>query len=198
MAQGKQAKSIPNSRGPNTAAIKVLPARGKRIRIVAGTRRTLVDLTNDVAGCLKLYDSHPPKWIGNQPLGIKVIDSVRKDDKYYLVLLTSAQGGCNVTGYCGAATDHTLIWLKLGAGLKLEKKTSAVIEDCKANVYMAEPEDDRLDESPIKLVSGKLTIEYGQTLDGDIRTLSRLVYDRNSPEQSFVITDKEKKSQQER
>jgi hypothetical protein len=198
MAQGKQAKSIQNSRGSNSAAIKVSPDRGKRIRIVAGTRRTLVDLTNDVAGCLKLYDSYPPQRIWNQPLEIKVIDSIRKDDKYYLVLLASAQGGCKVMGHCGAATDHTLIWLKLGSSLKLEEKTSAIIEDCKANVYIAETEYDRLDEPPIKLVTGKLTIEYGQTLDDNIRTLSRLVYDRSSPEQKFVITNKEKKSQQER
>src|SRR5262245_19584632 len=86
----------PKSRGQNTAAVKVYTDSGKRIRVVAGTKRTLVDLTDDVAGCLKLYDSYASKRIGNQTLGVKVIDSVRKDDKYYLALLASAQGGCNV------------------------------------------------------------------------------------------------------
>jgi len=110
-------------------------------------------------------------------------------------LLTSAQSNCNIQGYCGAATDYTLIWLKLGASLKLEEKKSAVIEDCKSNIYIADPEFERLNEPPIKLVRGKLTIEYGNTLDDKVRTLSRLVYDRNSPEQGFFITESEKKSQ---
>jgi hypothetical protein len=193
-ARGQQAPP-PKSHGQNTAAVKVYPASGKRIRIVDGTKRTPVDLTDDVEGCLKLYDSYPPKRIMNRPLGIKVIDSARKDGKYYLALLVSAQGGCNIMGLCGAANDLTLIWLKLGAGLKLEEKQSAVIERCKSNVYIADPEYDRDSEPPIKLVNGKLTIEYGNTSDDNVRTLSRLVYDRSSPDQGFVITDREKKSQ---
>src|SRR5687768_14173299 len=112
MARGQQAPP-PKSHGQNTAAIKVYPARGKRIRIVAGTERTLVDLTDDVSGCLELFDPTISQRRTRQPLRIKVIDRVRKDDKYYLALLTSAQSNCNVQGYCGAATDITLIWLKL-------------------------------------------------------------------------------------
>ena len=62
---------------------------------------------------------------------------------------------------------------------------------------MVDPEYDRLDELVIKLVRGKLAIEYGNTFDDDVRTLSQLVYDRRLPEQGFVITTKEKKPQQE-
>jgi hypothetical protein len=197
MAQGKQAKPAQNSREPNTAAIKVYAARGMRIRIVAGAERTLVDLTDDVSGCLDLFDPHTPKLKLKQPLRIKVIDRVRKGDKYYLVLLTIAQSNCNVQGHCGAATDFTLIWLKLGAGLKLEEKQSAVIVGCRTNFDMADPQYDRRDELVIKLASGKLTIEYGNTFDDDVRTLSQLVYDRKFPERGFAITTKEKKPQQE-
>ena len=193
MAQGSQAP--PKSRGQSAAAIKVYPAGGKRIRIVAGARRTLVDLTHDISGCLELIDPHTPKWRSKRPLGIKVIDKVRKDDKYYLVLLTSAQSNCNVQGRCGAATDYTLIWLKLGAGLKFEEKQSAIIEDCRSDITMVDPEGVGQDETTIKLVGDKLTVEYGNTFDDNVRTLSRLVYDRSSPEQGFVITDREKKSQ---
>jgi len=197
MTHGKQSKPPPESRGQNAAAIKVYAARGMRIRIVAGTKRTLVDLTDDVSGCLDLFDPHTPKWRLKQPLGIKVIDRVRKDDKYYLVLLTIAQSNCNVQGHCGAATDSTLIWLKLGAGLKFEEKQSAVIVGCRTNIDIADPQYDRRDELVIKLASGKLTIEYGNTFDDDVRTLSQLVYDIRLPEQGFVITTKEKKPQQE-
>src|SRR5262245_47987198 len=195
VAQGKQTKPTPKSSGQNAAAIKVYPAGAKRIRIVAGKERTLIDLKDDISGCLKVYDPQSTKSIAEQPLGIRVKDRVSKNEKHYLVLLTSAQSNCNIQGYCGAATDYTLIWLKLGASLKLEEKKSAVIEDCKSNIYIADPEFERLNEPPIKLVRGKLTIEYGNTLDDKVRTLSRLVYDRNSPEQGFFITESEKKSQ---
>jgi hypothetical protein len=113
------------------------------------------------------------------------------------VLLTSAQSNCNVQGYCGAATDSTLIWLKLGAGLKLEEKQSSVVEDCRANVCVVVPDDGAKEEPAVKLASGKLTVEYGNTFDDEIRTLSQLVYDRRFPERGFVITTKEKKPQQE-
>jgi len=191
-----QRVSSPKSRGQSTAAIKVYPALGKRIRIVSGTKGALVDLTDDVSGCLYLFDSYPPKRVSRPPLGIKVIDKVRKDDMYYLVLLTSANSNCNVQGHCGTTIDHTLIWLKLGASLKLEKKLSAIILGCRVYIHPIEPDYDT-EEPAIKLVSGKLTIEYGNTLDDDVRTISQLVYDRNFPEQGFVITTKEKKPQQE-
>lgn len=198
IAQGRQA-TLPSSIRQNAATIKVYSVRGKQIRIVAGTKRTLVDLTDDISGCLELFDySYPPPRKWKQALAIKLIDTVRKDNKHYLALLTSAQSNCNVQGVCGAATDYTLIWLKLGAGLELEEKKSAVIEDCKSIIHLVDPGYDRSDETPsIKLVGGKLTIEYGNTIDDNVRTLSQLVYDRTFPEQGFVITTKEKKSQQE-
>ena len=195
MAWGQQAPP-PKPRGQNTAAIKVYPARGKRISIVAGTERTLINLTDDISGCLELFDPTISERRFRLPLGIKVIDRVSKDDKHYLVLLAAAQSNCNVQGRCGASTDHTLIWLKLDAGLKLEKKQSAVIVDCRMNIDMIDSEHGRRDELIIKLDRGRLAIEYGNTLDDKVRTLSQLVYDRKFPERGFVITTKEKKSQQ--
>jgi len=195
MAWGQQAPP-PKPRGQNTTAIKVSPDRGKRIRIVAGTERTLVNLTDDVSGCLELFDPTTSQRITRVPLRIKVIDRVSKDDKRYLVLLAWAQSNCNVQGRCGAATDHTLIWLKLDSGLKLEEKQSAVIVDCRMDIDVIDSQYDKQDELIIKLVRGRLAIEYGNTIDDDVRTLSQLVYDRKYPEQGFVITTKEKKSKQ--
>ncbi len=114
IAHGKQAKPQPVERSQNSTAIKVYQAGGKRIRIVAGKERILVDLKDDIQGCLDLFDPHAPRPIAKRPLGIKVIDRIRKDEKHYLVLLTDAQSNCNVQSFCGAATDRTLIWLKLG------------------------------------------------------------------------------------
>jgi len=196
MTRGQQAP--PKPRGQNTAAIKVYPARGKRIRIVAGTKRALVDLTDDVSGCLELFDPTVSQRRFRQPLRIKVIDMVSKDDKRYLVLLAVAQSNCNVQGRCGVATDNTLIWLKLDAGLKLEEKQSAVLVDCRMNIDVTDSEYDSQDSLVIKLVRGGLEIEYGNTFDDDVQTLSQLVYDRKFPERGFVITTKKKKPRQER
>jgi len=194
IARGAQAKPQPITRSQNTIAIKVYQARGKRIRLVAGKERTLIDLTDDVSGCLDVFDPHAP--IAKRPLEIKVIDRVRKDDKDYLVLLTGAQSNCNVQGFCGAAVNLTLIWLKLGAGLKLEEKKAVVIEDCRFDIYIKDHDYDRLDYPQVRLVRGNLTVEYGKTLDDNDRNLSRLAYDRKSPEQGFVITTVEKTSKQ--
>jgi hypothetical protein len=200
IARGKQAKSPPPSRGQNAAVIKVVPGRGKQIRIVVGTQRALVDLKDEVSGCLALFDSYPPRRIVKQPLGVKVVDRVRKDDKYYLILLTQAQSNCNIQGQCGAASDFTLIWLKLDASLKLEEKKSAVVEDCRSNIFVIVPEGESPIREPedgpkIKLNGGKLAIDYGNSFDDDVRTISALSYDRKFPERGLVITTKEKKSQ---
>src|SRR5262249_13530303 len=137
-AQAKQTKPLLKSNAPNPVVIKVYPARGKRIRIVAGAVRTIVDLTEDVSGCLALFDPVYHKRVMYQSLGIKVLDRVGKDDKSYLVLLTKAQSNCNVQGQCGADSDYTLIWLKLSASLKLEEKKAVIIEDCRSDVSLIE------------------------------------------------------------
>jgi hypothetical protein len=46
IARGQQAQA-PKSRGQSAAAIKVYPARGKRIRIVAGAEQAYINLTDD-------------------------------------------------------------------------------------------------------------------------------------------------------
>jgi len=195
-AWGRQAPP-PKPPGQNTAAIKVFPARGKQIRIVAGTKRTLVNLTDDISGFLEMYDLDVSRRISKRPLGIKVIDRVSKDDKRYLVLLAEAQSNFNIRGFCNEAHDYTLIWLKLDADLKLEAKNAAVITDCQKNLTVITPEGDAEYEPTIKLVRGKVTLQYGDALNDDARTVSQLVYDRKSPEQGFVITTVEKKPKQD-
>jgi hypothetical protein len=193
IAQGKQVKPPSKSRGQNTSDIKVYPARGKQIRIIAGTKRTLVNLTDDISGCLDLYDPTVSRRPAKRALGVKVIDRVSKEDKLYLVFLAEAQSNCNVQGNCGAASNYTLIWLKLDADFKLEAKNAAVIEDCRSDISVISPADDAKEEPAIKQVRGKITLQYGATLDDNTRPTSQLVYDRKSPEQGFVTTIVEKK-----
>jgi len=58
------------------------------------------------------------------------------------------------------------------------------------------PDGGAKEEPAVKLASGKLSVEYGNTFEDYVRTLSQLVYDRRLPEQGLVITTKEKKPQQ--
>src|SRR5262245_56621499 len=72
IAHREQAKPQPITRGQNTTVIKVYPARGKRIRVVAGAERTLIDLKGEISGCLQVYDPHATKPMAEQPLRMKV------------------------------------------------------------------------------------------------------------------------------
>jgi len=196
VALSQQTKPLPKPRGSNKAAIKVYPARGKRIKIVSGTKQILIDLTKDISGCLDLF-SYPSKRVVKQPLGIKVIDRVSKDDQHYLVLLAEAQSNCNIQGHCGAASDYTLIWLKLDANLKLEEKKAVAVQECRSGITVIDPEYVEMEAPAIKLVRGIMKIEYGNKLDDDTRTTSQLIYDRKAPELGFVIATKEKVPQQD-
>lgn len=193
--QGKPRKPLHELRQKNPATIRVHGAGGGRIRITNATNRTTLHLERDISGCLHLYDHLAPKWHSNVSAKIKVIDKVSKDSKYYVVLFASAPSNCNVQGHCGAGgEDYTVIWLKLDTRLRLEDKKRAVIEDCQSNISTKRGDTDT-EEPAVKLVDGKLAVEYGDEFgDPKKRTVSHLIYDRNFPEKGFVITTEEVKT----
>src|SRR5215471_14718244 len=62
------------------AVLGVSRAGGKRVRVVAGEYKTILDLSKDISGCLAPYDSMEPRQkLPRYPLDLKVIDSIRKD-----------------------------------------------------------------------------------------------------------------------
>jgi len=101
------------------------------------------------------------------------------------MLMASAGSNCNIQGRCGAASDYTLIWLSLDRNLRLRDKQAVIVEDCRSDISIIEPprKEDR-DPKP-RLVAGKLTVLYGNDFDPEKRVTTRLIYDRNAPEDGF-------------
>lgn len=189
---------------PSMAATKQKPALpavtragNTRIRLAIGTYRLVLDLKDDIQGCVeKLYDTFSAmKVVGKAIPSINVLDRVAKDNNYYVVVLTTATSNCNIQGQCGAADDLTLIWLKLDSHLKLEGKKAIAIEQCRAFLHLVEPELDYDGNKSIKLSKGKLNVKFADEMDFDEskHTLSELVYDRSLPENGFIITTQKKK-----
>ena len=171
---------------PGGAGILTVRSRGgARIQIAARGLRTTLDLGKEVSGCLTyLYDPTDRKFRERSSADIKVIDRVRSGGDYYVVLMAGAESNCNIQGHCGAASDYTMIWIRLDSKLRLKNKQAVVVEDCRAGVGIIEPTSED-DKSPkLRLVGGKLTVLYGD-YDAAKRVTTRLVYDRNTPEQGF-------------
>lgn len=194
-AQGRQTTRRTGSPQQKSTLPTVSKAIRGRVRISNGKYQSVVDLEKDISGCFDLYDPTDRKFRLKDNAAIKVIDRVSQEAKYYIVLLADAESNCNIQGNCGAARDYTLIWLQLNDRLKLEDKRVAVIEDCRAQIELIEPDYSRGPdtEPPVKLVDGKLNLKYGNISD-DKEDRSRLIYDRHAPEKGFLITTEKAKT----
>ncbi len=90
---------------------------------------------------------------------------------------------------------HSMIY-RVNVRTAREEEEHLIVCPRPHSIGQAECETGTQYELVIKLVGGRLAIEYGNTFDDDVRTLSQLVYDRKFPERGLVITTKEKKPQQ--
>ncbi len=167
-----------------------------KLRLSNGKLTQTLDLSNDFSGCLQQYDgwSDPKGRKRFDSSSIEILDKTRKDGFYYIILGARLGSNCNVQGMCGAGTNYTLVWLKLNAKLEIEKKQAEVVEDCRADLIMTEPESDyESGKSNLKLIKGVLQVKYEKT---DYREKAstvisyQLKYDRNSPEQGFIVSTK--------
>jgi len=168
------------------AVLGVSRAGGKRVRVVAGEYKAILDLSKDISGCLAPYDSMEPRQkLPRYPLDLKVIDSIRKDNTYYLVIVAGALPNCNIQGLCGAGDDDiTLIWLKMNEHLQLQDKQAVLIDACGTRVSLVNP--DRW--QALRMVRAELTVDYEAEAETSEEALkSHLVYDRKTPERGFII-----------
>ncbi|MBK8316944.1 MAG: hypothetical protein IPL01_24210 [Acidobacteria bacterium] len=193
-AYSRQVRPSPSATKQKPALPYVTRAGNTSLRLAIGADSAIVDLKNDIQGCVgKLYDSFSTmKVVGKAIPKIKVLDRVAKDNNYYVVVLTTATSNCNIQGQCGAADDLTLIWLKLDSHLKLEGKKAIAIEQCRAFLHLVEPklDYDGYGNNSIKLSQGKLKMKFADEMDfdGSKHTLSELIYDRSIPENGFIVT----------
>lgn len=183
--QGNPAE--PKSDSETVAAVS---AERARIKFTKGTVAKVIDFEKDISGCLDLYESLSNQTIQPSAIGLKVIDSVVKNNTNYVLLLVSAESNCNVTGWCGAASDYTVIWLQLDNSLRVRGKKIAVIVQCKSNIFTLKPDpNESAFETRLKLVDGKFEIDYGKELyKPETHRYYRLFYDSNYPERGITIT----------
>ena len=195
-AYSRQVRPHPLRQNRKPALPSVTRAGNTSLRLAIGADSAIVDLKNDIQGCVgKLYDTFSTmKVVGKAIPKIKVLDRVAKDNNYYVVVLTTATSNCNIQGQCGAADDLTLIWLRLDSHLKLEAKKAIAIEQCRAFLHLVEPELDYDGNASIKLSRGKLNVKFADEMDFDEskHTLTELIYDRSLPENGFIVTTQKK------
>lgn len=165
------------------AKLKATSLKKGKVQLARGTVKSIIDLSKDVSGCITVYDRSDPK-VKMDTTNISLFDSVVKSGKTYVVLLAEINSGCNITGECGAATDTTLVWLKLNSALKVESKKAVVVQSCFwGDINLTEESGD------IKLKGGKLSIQtetnlYKKDLEYSVSDVS---YDRAEPEKGLVV-----------
>jgi hypothetical protein len=110
--------------------IKVTPLKKGKVQLVRGKVKSVLDLSKDISGCIVTYDRGDPKAGKMDTTDFDKIDEMVKGGKTYLLLVSEINSGCNVSGECGAATDLTLVWLKLNSRLQIESKKAVAVQSC--------------------------------------------------------------------
>jgi hypothetical protein len=110
--------------------IKVTPLKKGKVQLARGKVKSVLDLSKDVSGCIVAYDRSDPKAGKIDTTDFDKIDEVVKGGKTYLLMVSEINSGCNITGECGAATDLTLVWLKLNSRLQIESKKAVAVQSC--------------------------------------------------------------------
>ncbi len=189
-AQAEKARPKSDEEVQHTGDIKIKPSGRTKISISYGGLTNMLDLKKEIPGCLDLYDPANKSKIVKISATRKVIDIVSKDNYHYALLLLTANSNCNVQGMCGAAEDNTLLWIKLNKDLRLIEKKTADIEGCRTFISMSEPVDGDF-SGALWRNKGKLTVKYEMESQGSHPVVYTLVYDRNAPENGFMITSAE-------
>jgi hypothetical protein len=165
--------------------IKVTPLKRGKVQLARGAVKSILDLSKDISGCIVTYDPTTPR-VRIDTTDFSKVDEAVKGGKTYLLLVSEINSGCKVTGECGAATDLTLVWLKLNSQLKIESKKAVVVQSC----FWGDIEfvDDGNDDH-FKLDRGKLALQFEtnrfkSNLEYSVTTVK---YDHAQAERGIVI-----------
>ncbi len=194
-AIGRAQQKLPNNQNP-LPSVRTL--RAGKARLTLGKISKIVDLSEDIPGCLSIYDGTDPKRTRSDYTNyLKIVDKTWKDNYFYIVLLASGQGNCNVQGMCGAATDYALIWLKLDQKLAVTDKKSVIIENCRGSVSLIKPqptEDDYQNGFKLVLQNKTLAVEFEENryADPNAYKYSRVTYNAAEPEKGFTVVDEKR------
>lgn len=167
----------------DVAGFAVESLGGGRVRLEwRGGQRELA-LAEDISGCTgELWDHSTEERFDASP-ELEVLDEVEAGGFGYLVLMATAQSNCSIQGMCGAATDATLIWLKLSKALDLVDKQTFVLEDCRegrgAKVDLAD--GDFLKAKDLPWRGSRLEVAFIEYLT-PTEAEGQLTYDRSHPD----------------
>jgi len=144
------AAGVPAQQG-KADRVRVTAYAGGLFRLTSGPASSRLDLSDRLSGCTAgIYDGSDPQ---SRPSGgeaqTRVLDLVQTGGFWYLIFQASLESNCNVQGECGAATDTTLVWLKLTPALRVAARQTEVIEDCRAGRnIVSTPGSDETDDVP--------------------------------------------------
>jgi len=174
-----------------TAKLKVTSLKKGKVQLTRGAVKSVIDLSKDISGCIVVYDRSEPK-LRLDTTDFTSVDSVVKGGKTYLLLLAEINSGCNITGQCGAATDLTLVWLKLNSRLRVEQKKAVVAQSCfwgDINIMDEEAgsEDDASGTFKLKNNILSFRFETNRYHTEQDYSVSTVIYDRSQPEKGLVV-----------
>ncbi len=174
-----------------TAKLKVTSLKKGKVQLSRGAVKSVLDLSKDVSGCIVVYDRSDPK-VRMDTTDFSAVASVVKGGKTYLLLLAEINSGCNVTGQCGAATDLTLVWLKLSSSLRIEQKKAVVAQSCfwgDINIMDEETgsEGDASDTFKLKNNILSFRFETNRYHTEQDYSVSTVTYDHSQPEKGIAV-----------
>jgi hypothetical protein len=176
-----------------TAKIKVTPLKIGKVQLARGTVKSILDLSKDISGCIVTYDRSEPKARKVDTTDFDKIDEVVKGGKTYLLLVSEINSGCNVTGECGAATDLTLVWLKLNSRLKIESKKAVAVQSCFwGDINIIDDGETTSETDPtgnFKFSKGVLSFEFETNrYKSDLEyTVTTVKYNRAAAEKGLIV-----------
>jgi hypothetical protein len=179
-----------------TDPVKISYQQGGILKLQSATAQGIVNLKNDIPGCLRQYDgsARSPRPASTDGISLRVLDEVLNGDKVYLVLQINTGSGCNVQGMCGAGEEIVILWLQFNNALKRERFQSALVVSCLQNIELEQWKGNRPDLGELKLEmeKGRLALKYARfdySKQSNAEQHYTLVYDRAAPQRGLQISE---------
>jgi hypothetical protein len=196
-AQSSPAQSSPAQQA-SSDPIKITAFPNAIFKFRQGSLNSSINLRGDIAGCTsKIYDGTNPKLESVTAVAsTRVIDQIRKGKFWYTVFQTVLNSGCNVQGICGAASNVSIVWLKLDTKLKVISRKAVIVVECLTNTSLTKwigktgEEMNDLIDPKLQMQAGKLELEFQTNDYTRQKTVSSLRYDRRLPEKGLVVSSK--------
>jgi hypothetical protein len=171
--------------------VKITYRRGTQFQLAAGGRSRVVDLP-DVGGCLEeLYDPQTDKRFPGNPT-FRVLDETAAGGKWYVLMQSIANAGCNVQGLCGAGNESGLHWLEIDKKtLRVTSRQWQPLVSCFDNWTFETQNAADGETERINMRNGQLdvTVEHSD-YERNETTVVRVTYDRTRPRGGFQLTVK--------